>query len=66
MDTWYLVSKVADLNWPGFLENFLASCTLQQFQVGPSMNTGVLKWLILWQTTPNTFKSKTSFVHLGC
>ena len=49
MDTWYLVSLVAHLNWPGFVENFLASYSLQQFQVKSSMNTRKLKWLSLWQ-----------------
>ena len=33
MDMWYLISLVTHLNWPGFIENFLASCRLQQFQV---------------------------------
>ena len=44
--TWYLVSLVAHLNWPGFLKNFLASCSLRQFQVKLSMNTLELNWII--------------------
>ena len=51
MDTWYLVSLVTYLNWPGFLENFLASRNLQQLQGKSSMNTHELNWLSLWQTT---------------
>ena len=51
MDTWYLVPLITHLNWPEFLENFLVSWSLQQFQVKPSMNTWELKWLSLWQAT---------------
>ena len=51
MDTWYLVSLVTYLNWPGFLENFLASSSLQQFQLKSSGKTCELKWIRLWQAT---------------
>ena len=51
MDTWYLVSLVTHLNWPGFFENFLAFSSLQQIQVESSRNSRELKWLILWQAT---------------
>ena len=46
IDAWYLVSLVAHLNWPGLLENFLASCSIWQFQVKLSMNTLELNWTI--------------------
>ena len=49
MDIWYLVSLVTYVNWLGFLENFLASSSLQNFQVKLSRNGRELKWLILWQ-----------------
>ena len=51
MDTWYVVSLVTHWNWPGFIENFLSSCSLQQFQTKSSMNIRELKWLSLWQAT---------------
>ena len=51
MDTWYLVSLVTYLNWPGFLENFLASSSLQQFQLKSSGKPCELKWISLWQAT---------------
>ena len=51
MDTLYLVSLVAHVNWPGLPENLLDSCSIQQFQVKPSMNNWEVKWLRLWQTT---------------
>ena len=51
MNTWYLVSLATHLKWPGFLENFLASCRLQQFRVKSVMNTRELIWLNLWQAT---------------
>ena len=35
----------------GFVENFLASCSLQKLQVKSSMTTRELKWLTLWQDT---------------
>ena len=47
----YLNSLITHLDWPGFLENFLASDNLQQFQVKPSMNNRDLKWQGLWQAT---------------
>ena len=49
MDIWYLVSLVTYVNWLGFLANFLASSSLQNFQVKLSRNGRELKWLILWQ-----------------
>ena len=61
METWHLVSLVAHLNWPEFLENFWASCSLQQFQVKSSMNTRQLKWLSLWQATAK-YLQKLNFV----
>ena len=51
MDTWYLVSLVTYLNWPGVFENFLASSSLQQFQLKSSGKTCELKWISLWQAT---------------
>ena len=33
MDRWYLVSLKIHLKWPSFLEKFLASTSLQHFQV---------------------------------
>ena len=51
MGTGYLVPLVTHLNWHGVLENFLASCSLQQFQVKPGINTCELKRLSSWQTT---------------
>ena len=64
MDTWYLVSQVTHLNWPGLKsENFLASCGLQQFEVKSIMNTRELNWLSNDRPPPNTFKIKTLFVH---
>ena len=48
MDTWYLVSLVTHLNWPGFLENFSAPSSLQQSQVKSSANKRELKWPSLW------------------
>ena len=51
MDTWHLVFLVKNLNWLGFLENLLASCSLQQFQVKSSLKTRELKWQNLWQAT---------------
>ena len=51
MDTWYLVSLVTHLNWPGFLENFSAPSSLQQSQMKSSANKRELKWPRLWQTT---------------
>ena len=36
MNTWYMVALKIYLFWPGFLENFLASCCLQQFQMKSS------------------------------
>ena len=67
MDTWYLFSLVTHLNWTGFLENFLASSILQQFQVKSSRNGRELKWLILWQTTAEILEKKpsvfTSYFH---
>ena len=48
MDTWRLVSLVTHLNWPGFLQNFLAFSSLQQFQVKSSRNGRKIKWLNLW------------------
>ena len=44
MDTGYLFSLVTHLNWPRFLENLLASSSLQQFQVKSSRNAQELKW----------------------
>lgn len=39
MDKWYLVSLVAHLNWPGFLENFFAfSNNLKWNHVLPLVN----------------------------
>ena len=49
MDKLYLLFQVTHLNWPGFHENFFASCNLQQFQVKSSMNTRKLNLLSLWQ-----------------
>ena len=49
VDKLYLLSLVTHLNWPGFLETFMASCSIQQFQVKPRMDTFELKWLSLWQ-----------------
>ena len=46
-DTWFFL--VPHFNWPEFLENFLAFCSLQQFQVKSSMTTCELKWWSLWQ-----------------
>ena len=51
MDTWYLVSLVTHLIWPGFFENVLASSALQQIHVKSSMNTRELNWISLWQVT---------------
>ena len=45
MDRWYVVSLVTHLNWLGFLENFLASSSLQQFQMKLSVDIRELKWL---------------------
>ena len=39
------------LNWPEFIENFLASCSQQQYQVKSSTNARELKRLSLWQVT---------------
>ena len=50
-----MVSRVAFLNRPEF-ENFLASTSLQQFQVRSRINTRELKWLGLWQATENLQK----------
>ena len=54
MDKWYLVSLVAHLNWPGFLENFFAFSSLQQFQVKPSVTTR--EW-VPWKVKPHVFTS---------
>ena len=51
MDTWYVVSLVIHLNWRWFLKNFLASSSLQQFQMKSSVYTRELRCLSLWQTT---------------
>ena len=51
-----MVSRVAFLNRPEFVENFLASTSLQQFQVRSRINTRELKWLGLWQATENLQK----------
>ena len=48
MDAWYLVSLV---NWLGFLEDFLVSSSLPQFQAKSSRDGRELKWLTLWQAT---------------
>ena len=56
METWYLVSLVIHLNRPWFSENFLASCSLQQFQVKTSMNACELKCIRLWQATTKYLK----------
>ena len=42
------LSLVTQLNWPGFLENFLSSCNLQPSQAKSSMNNRELKWVSLW------------------
>ena len=47
METWHLISLIIHLNLPGFLENFSASCSLQQLQMKSSRNGFELKWLIL-------------------
>ena len=39
-----LVSLVTHLNWSGFLEKFLVSSDLQQFDVKSNVNTRELKW----------------------
>ena len=39
-----LVSLVTHLNWSGFLEKFLVSSDLQQFNVKSNVNTRELKW----------------------
>ena len=51
IDTWYLASLVTHLNGPGFFEIFLASSSLQQFQVKSSVNSREFKWLSLLQAT---------------
>ena len=60
MDTWYLASLVTVLNWLGFLENFLASSSLQQFQVKSSKSG-----LEFYERLPPKFlKNETFCVHL--
>ena len=51
MDTWYLVSLVKHLNWPGFIENVLVSSSLQHFQMKSGVKSRELKWLSLRQAT---------------
>ena len=58
MNMWYLVALATHIFWPGFLENLLASCSLQQFQTKSSMNTCELKWLSLWQATAKYFQKQ--------
>ena len=58
---WYLASLVKHLDWPGFLVNLLASCSLQLLSE--------TKYEHLWakvydKPQPNTFKNKTSIVYL--
>ena len=52
IDTRYLVSLAIYFRWYGFLENFFASSSLQQFQVKSSRSASELKLLSFWKTTP--------------
>ena len=61
MDTWHLVSRVTYLNSTGFLENFLASSSLQQFQVQSNRNGREVKWLNLWQATAECLEKPCVF-----
>ena len=59
MDTWYLVSQVTHLNWPGLKsENFLASCGLQQFEVKSIMNTRELKVMTGHRRIPSKLRPR--------
>ena len=52
IDTRYLVSLAIYFRWYGFLENFFASSSLQQFQVKSSRSVSELKLLSFWKATP--------------
>ena len=59
MDTWYLVSQVTHLNWPGLKsENFLASCGLQQFEVKSIMSTRELKVMTGHRRIPSKLRPR--------
>ena len=56
MDTWYLVSLVTHKNWLGFLENFVASSSLQQVHAKSSVNTCECEYLFNNPVHKNLFK----------